>query len=97
MSISTLFLITYLLMAMFLFVRLRAITSYSHIHCIFIALTTSFPFILKTITNSLLFSSELLVELGFLMGGVSSKEIVAEHLAKTGGSDKGLEKGDNER
>lgn len=79
---SNLFIITYILMAIFLYARMRAITSFSSLHCFFIALTSSIPFMIRMVVSSISLLSDLIVELGLLLGGTSSKEIKQELVAK---------------
>lgn len=77
-----LFIALYILMAIFLYAKMRAITSFSSLHCFVIALTSSIPYIFRMVSNSIQLASDLLVELGLMLGGTSSKELLAELIMK---------------
>lgn len=77
-----------ILNSIFMTARIKAMTSYSFLRCLLIGVVSSAPFLLINIMGGVILIGKLLLEVAFMLGGSSSREI-AEEFAKKYGSGKG--------
>ena len=69
-------------MVIFLYYRMRVVTSFSHLRCLVIALTSSIPVFIHKVLAAWEIAGRYLVELGFILGGTSAEEINEEYRKK---------------
>ena len=84
----------YIFMGVILYFRLRAMTNFNSLHCMFIALLSAVPVLLRNLILILEIASRYLIELSFILGGTDAEEINAQIADKTGMQIGTGEKGD---
>lgn len=91
---SEIFIAIYIFMGVILYFRLRAMTNFNSLHCLFIALLLAVPVIFRNFVLLLEVASRYLIELSFVLGGTDTDEINAQIADKAGLKIGTEEKGD---